>query len=155
MHNMCISCSKPSPCRAQRGTPQERARTPAPAWCGPRAGAGGASHEHIARARRGFGHVPRIDAVAAGSFRAKDPPAIRGTGYVVAALEAALWAFAKGRTFEEGALLAVNLGDDADTTGAKPFEVICSNKVVTSKDTLKATCAANGGQAIRLHPVNK
>ena len=118
MHNMCISCSKPSPCRAQRGTPQERARTPAPAWCGPRAGAGGASHEHIARARRGFGHVPRIDAVAAGSFRAKDPPAIRGTGYVVLALEAALWAFAKSRTFEEGALLAVNLGDDADTTGA-------------------------------------
>ncbi len=62
--------------------------------------------------------APRIDAVAAGSFRAKDPPAIRGTGYVVLALEAALWAFAKSRTFEEGALLAVNLGDDADTTGA-------------------------------------
>ncbi len=62
--------------------------------------------------------APRIDAVAAGSFRAKDPPAIRGTGYVVAALEAALWAFARSRTFEEGALLAVNLGDDADTTGA-------------------------------------
>jgi ADP-ribosyl-[dinitrogen reductase] hydrolase len=37
---------------------------------------------------------------------------------VATALEAALWAFAKGRTFEEGALLAVNLGDDADTTGA-------------------------------------
>lgn len=62
--------------------------------------------------------APRIDAVAAGSFQSKDPPAIRGTGYVVAALEAALWAFAKSRTFEEGALLAVNLGDDADTTGA-------------------------------------
>ena len=62
--------------------------------------------------------APRIDAVAAGSFRAKDPPAIRGTGYVVAALEAALWAFARSRTFEEGALLAVNLGDDADTIGA-------------------------------------
>lgn len=31
-------------------------------------------------------------------------------------LEAALWAFAKS-TFENGALLAVNLGD-ADTTGA-------------------------------------
>ena len=37
---------------------------------------------------------------------------------MVLALEAALWAFAKSRTFEEGALLAVNLGDDADTTGA-------------------------------------
>ena len=33
-------------------------------------------------------------------------------------LEASLWAFAKSSSFEEGALLAVNLGDDADTTGA-------------------------------------
>lgn len=33
-------------------------------------------------------------------------------------LEAALWAFHHSTTFEEGALLAVNLGDDADTTGA-------------------------------------
>lgn len=33
-------------------------------------------------------------------------------------MEAALWAFHASDTFEEGALLAVNLGDDADTTGA-------------------------------------
>ncbi|NLZ29412.1 MAG: hypothetical protein GX885_01465 [Methanomicrobiales archaeon] len=59
-----------------------------------------------------------IDAVAAGSFLHKDPPAIRGHGYVVSALEAALWAFSRSSTFEEGCLLAVNLGDDADTTGA-------------------------------------
>lgn len=62
--------------------------------------------------------APAIDAVAAGSFLTKSPPAIRGTGYVVASLEAALWAFAQSRSFEHGALLAVNLGDDADTTGA-------------------------------------
>lgn len=37
---------------------------------------------------------------------------------MVASLEAALWAFYHSDTFEEGALLAVNLGDDADTTGA-------------------------------------
>lgn len=37
---------------------------------------------------------------------------------MVRSLEAALWAFAKGNDFREGALLAVNLGDDADTTGA-------------------------------------
>jgi ADP-ribosyl-[dinitrogen reductase] hydrolase len=36
----------------------------------------------------------------------------------VRSLEAALWAFARGRDYREGALLAVNLGDDADTTGA-------------------------------------
>ena len=43
---------------------------------------------------------------------------IRGTGYVVQALEAALWAFQNSNSFEEGCLMAVNLGDDADTTGA-------------------------------------
>ena len=33
-------------------------------------------------------------------------------------LEAALWAFWNSDNFPNGALLAVNLGDDADTTGA-------------------------------------
>jgi ADP-ribosyl-[dinitrogen reductase] hydrolase len=77
---------------------------------------------------RGFSPVPglwqreplatRIAEIAAGSFRRRDPPAIRGTGYVVQSLEAALWAFDRSTDFREGALLAVNLGDDADTTGA-------------------------------------
>ena len=62
--------------------------------------------------------APRIQAIAAGSFLRREPPEIRGTGYVVDSLEAALWAFAKSSSFEDGALLAVNLGDDADTTGA-------------------------------------
>jgi ADP-ribosyl-[dinitrogen reductase] hydrolase len=62
--------------------------------------------------------VPEIADIAAGSFRTKQPPAIRGTGYCVDALEAALWAFAASSDFRSGALLAVNLGDDADTTGA-------------------------------------
>ncbi|KAI1619102.1 ADP-ribosylglycohydrolase [Exophiala viscosa] len=43
---------------------------------------------------------------------------IRSTGYVVDSLEAALWAFFKSDGFEEGAILAANLGDDADTIGA-------------------------------------
>lgn len=62
--------------------------------------------------------APRIEAIAAGSFRRREPPEVRGTGYVVQSLEAALWAFDRGTSFREGALLAVNLGDDADTTGA-------------------------------------
>jgi ADP-ribosyl-[dinitrogen reductase] hydrolase len=61
---------------------------------------------------------PKIAAIASGSFRKKDPPEIKGTGYVVESLEAALWAFDRSKSFREGALLAVNLGDDADTTGA-------------------------------------
>lgn len=61
---------------------------------------------------------PAIAAVAEGSFREKEPPEIQGSGHVVRCLEAALWAFNKASSFEETVLLAVNLGDDADTTGA-------------------------------------
>ena len=61
---------------------------------------------------------PAIQQIAAGSYKSKQPPEIKGTGYVVDSLEAALWAFYHSDTFEQGALLAVNLGDDADTTGA-------------------------------------
>jgi len=43
---------------------------------------------------------------------------ISSSGYVLHSLEAALWAFARADDFTEGALLAVNLGDDADTVGA-------------------------------------
>jgi ADP-ribosylglycohydrolase len=62
--------------------------------------------------------VPKVAAIAAGSYHAKSPPAIRGTGYVVDCLEAALWAFATTDDFESAVLAAVNLGDDADTTAA-------------------------------------
>ncbi len=61
---------------------------------------------------------PEIGEVASGSFLREEPPRIRGSGYVVESLEAALWAFSRSESFEQGALMAVNLGDDADTTGA-------------------------------------
>ncbi|EFO79670.1 ADP-ribosylation/Crystallin J1 [Oscillochloris trichoides DG-6] len=56
--------------------------------------------------------------VARGSYQHAMPPAIQGTGFVTAALEAALWAFYHSRDFASGAILAVNLGQDSDTTGA-------------------------------------
>lgn len=62
--------------------------------------------------------VGEIDAVAAGSFKVNEPPEIRGRGFVVDTLEAALWAFHRSSSFREGCLMVVNLGDDADTTGA-------------------------------------
>ncbi len=62
--------------------------------------------------------APEIDEIAGGSFKRRNPPEIRGSGYVVESLEAALWAFYHGDSFKDGCLLAVNLGDDADTTGA-------------------------------------
>jgi ADP-ribosyl-[dinitrogen reductase] hydrolase len=61
---------------------------------------------------------PLIWEIAQGSFRHKEPPEIVGSGWVVKSLEASLWAFNKSDTFEDAVLQAVNLGNDADTTGA-------------------------------------
>ena len=61
---------------------------------------------------------PLIQEIAQGSFRQKQPPTIQGSGWVVKSLEASLWAFQDASSFEEAVLRAVNLGDDADTTGA-------------------------------------
>jgi ADP-ribosylglycohydrolase len=61
---------------------------------------------------------PMIQEIAYGSFRKKQPPVIQGSGWVVKSLEASLWAFHDADSFEEAVLRAVNLGDDADTTGA-------------------------------------
>lgn len=58
---------------------------------------------------------PQIEAVARGSWRSGD---VRGTGYVVDALGAALWAVAGAVDFRDAVLRAANLGDDADTTAA-------------------------------------
>lgn len=59
-----------------------------------------------------------INEIAQGSFQRRNPPEIRGSGYVVHTLEAALWAFDRTDNFRDGCLRVVNLGDDADTTGA-------------------------------------
>lgn len=61
---------------------------------------------------------PAIDEIACGSFKVRQPPEIKGSGWVVKSLEAALWAFYRAEDFRHGCLLAVNLGDDADTTAA-------------------------------------
>ncbi|MBA4107735.1 MAG: ADP-ribosylglycohydrolase [Pirellula sp.] len=62
--------------------------------------------------------APAIRALAAGSYRRKSVDEIRGSGYVVQSLEAALWCFWQGDSFGECVLAAVDLGEDADTTGA-------------------------------------
>jgi ADP-ribosyl-[dinitrogen reductase] hydrolase len=43
---------------------------------------------------------------------------VRGSGYVIHSLEAALWAVGNAASFREAVLLAANLGEDADTTAA-------------------------------------
>jgi len=59
-----------------------------------------------------------VAAIAGGAWKRKQPPAIKGTGYCVAALEAALWAVGGADDFRSAVLRAANLGDDADTTAA-------------------------------------
>lgn len=59
-----------------------------------------------------------ILAIAAGDYRDKSIDQIRGSGYVVESLEAALWCFWTTDTYEQAILTAANLGDDADTTAA-------------------------------------
>lgn len=61
---------------------------------------------------------PAIAQVAQGSYRNSNPPAIRGSGHVVKSLEASLWAFHDAPDFASAVLKAVNLGEDADSTGA-------------------------------------
>ena len=59
--------------------------------------------------------------IVRGSYKNKNgyKDGIRGKGFVINSLEAALWAFYNDRdSFETGVLLAVNLGDDTDTTAA-------------------------------------
>jgi ADP-ribosyl-[dinitrogen reductase] hydrolase len=60
----------------------------------------------------------KLAAIAQGSYMAKSESDIRGSGYVVECLEAALWSFARTDSFEAAILEAANLGDDADTTAA-------------------------------------
>lgn len=60
----------------------------------------------------------KVATIAAGEFRDKPAEAIRGSGYAVESLEAALWCVHQTENYREAVLAAANLGDDADTTAA-------------------------------------
>jgi ADP-ribosyl-[dinitrogen reductase] hydrolase len=53
-----------------------------------------------------------------GDWRGAHRGTIRGSGYVVHSLQAAVWAVARTTSFRSAVLLAANLGEDADTTAA-------------------------------------
>lgn len=59
-----------------------------------------------------------LQAIAQGAYFSKPIDQIKGSGYVVESLEAALWCFFTTDSFEQAILTATNLGDDADTTAA-------------------------------------
>ena len=60
----------------------------------------------------------KIQAMQQQNYREKSIRQIRGSGYVVDCLEAALWCFSQTDNFADAILSAANLGDDADTTAA-------------------------------------
>lgn len=84
----------------------------------------GASKEDIlfrhpfARGEEGRALCGGIKDIALGHYTDKAEVDILGSGYVVRSLEAALWCFWHMSDFEGAVLRAVNLGVDADTTGA-------------------------------------
>lgn len=59
-----------------------------------------------------------IETVMNGSYKTKTISEISSSGYVIHTLEASLWVFYNSNNFNEGVLMAVNLGNDADTVGA-------------------------------------
>lgn len=75
----------------------------------------------IALALRGCPKEEILNVVAADEFapyKSKTKDQIKASGYVVHTNEAALWSFYNTDNFRDGAILAVNLCEDADTTGA-------------------------------------
>jgi len=79
----------------------------------------GSSKDEVAlRDGQTFVGAQKIVAIARGAYRQKPEDEIRGSGYVVDSLEAAMWCFVRSHSFEGAVLMAANLGDDADTTAA-------------------------------------
>jgi ADP-ribosyl-[dinitrogen reductase] hydrolase len=59
-----------------------------------------------------------IGPIVEGSWRGKRRTEVSASGYVVHALEAALWSVGRAPQFDRAVLQAANLGQDADTTAA-------------------------------------
>ncbi|MCC8537539.1 ADP-ribosylglycohydrolase family protein [Xanthomonas axonopodis pv. poinsettiicola] len=78
----------------------------------------GATREQVLRTPCEGMVSPAVRALSTRDHAAVPAARIRGTGYVVDALSAALWCFATTETFADAVLRAANLGDDADTTAA-------------------------------------
>lgn len=79
---------------------------------------GGEDKRIVLMGHRARVSAPAIVAIANADPALFDPASIRGSGYVVDSLRAALWCFATTEDFAGAVLKAANLGDDADTTAA-------------------------------------
>ena len=77
----------------------------------------GEPKESLLTASQWDGHKA-VREVVSGAWRERPRADIISSGYVIHTLEAALWSIEQTDSFEEALVLAVNLGDDADTVGA-------------------------------------
>jgi ADP-ribosyl-[dinitrogen reductase] hydrolase len=78
----------------------------------------GASKEEILF-ESGYSPVEaKVINIAKGRFKSKSYGELTGSGYVIESLESALWCFYYSDDFKDAVLKAVNIGNDADTTGA-------------------------------------
>ena len=60
----------------------------------------------------------KLSKIHQGSYLNKQRQELRGSGYVIESLEAAMWCFHQHDNYADAVLAAANLGDDADTTAA-------------------------------------
>ena len=77
---------------------------------------GFAFYEHYLADHENLEYYDRMRDLEA--FASLPEGSIRSSGYVVDALEAAVWSLVNADSFETALLKAVNLGDDTDTVGA-------------------------------------
>lgn len=78
----------------------------------------GASKAELRRLSSTSFSQPKVAAIARGNYLSLSEADIKGSGYSVQSLEAALWCFQRTDSFAAAILQAANLGDDADTTAA-------------------------------------
>ncbi|QWT22178.1 ADP-ribosylglycohydrolase family protein [Bacillus sp. NP157] len=78
----------------------------------------GAAPADLLEGAAGVAEEPKLKALANRDIAALDVASIRGSGYAVDSLEAALWCVMTTGSYRDAALAAANLGDDADTTAA-------------------------------------
>jgi len=74
--------------------------------------------KYIGNEDKEYKYDPLIEEIMNGSYKNKNRDEISSSGYVVNTLEASLCSFYNTSSFKEGVILAINLGDDADTIGA-------------------------------------
>ena len=79
---------------------------------------GKSKEEVLAPSQQALRLSPGLKSVADGQYKTKTMDEIRGTGYVVQSLEAAVYCFWSTDNFKDCVLKATNLGEDADTTAA-------------------------------------